>query len=380
MITINKDRKAYIPESDRFIGYENDNLVETRLFEICDDELSDFHFKLDIAETLDIIDLEKTMLNNKKTVLLWKISSAAIGKGGVIRAQLRAFDNDGNKVWHSQIMDFIARESVNAKNELDEEHILSEFEQVELRATKAASEAQQYASVAEASVSLAQEFSTQAQTAANSAGEHCENAGTHAQQTKAFAEKAEADKNEAASAKNDAVSSKEAAEYFSILANNSATEAVAAQESAKNYNVNTELNASAAQAAKTEAVNAKNAILDMGVSTETLSADRNAYVTKIENDGILTLHFGIPKGPAGDKGDSGYTPQKGTDYFTQEELESIKSEVIQAANNHTDIVYGDIDAALDRIIEIQDSLLPKGELMPDGEPEEVPLTEQGGEN
>ena len=375
MITINKDRKAYIPESDRFIGYENDNLVETRLFEICDDELSNFHFKLDIAETLDIIDLEKTMLNDEKTVLLWKISSAAIGKGGVIRVQLRAFDNEGNKVWHSQIMDFIARESVNANNELNEEHILSEFEQVELRATNAASKAEQFASDAGACVLLAQGFSAETETAANSAREHCDNAGIYAQQAETFAEKTQADKIEAMNAKNDAVSFKEAAEHFSILANNSATEAVEAQESAKNYSANAELNANVAQAAKIEAVNARNTILDMGVSIETLSADRTAYVTKIENDGVLTLYFGIPKGQTGDKGESGYTPQKGTDYYTEAEIEQIKNEVVETANSHTDTIYRDIDAALDRILAIQDEHIGVAILL--GEEEVVPLGGDG---
>ncbi len=209
MITINKDRTAYIPESDRFIGYENDNLVETRLFEITDEELSNFNFKLDFAETLDVVDLEKTTLNDGKSVLLWRISAAAIGKGGIIKAQIRAFDEDGNKVWHSQIMEFIARESVNAEKELDEEHILSEFEQVELRATNAAAEAQRYAEEAAASISQVQDFSEQAKNAAISAKEHSENAGTYSALAKAFAENAEADKIEVISAKNEAVSAKE---------------------------------------------------------------------------------------------------------------------------------------------------------------------------
>lgn len=50
---------------------------------------------------------------------------------------------------------------------------------------------------------------------------------------------------------------------------------------------------------------------------------------------------------------NGYTPVKGTDYFTQQEIEDIKTSVTQNLSQE----YGNIEEALDIIIEIQNTLI-----------------------
>ena len=191
MITINKDRTAYIPENDRHIGFENDNLVETRYFDIADDDVSDFHFKLDIADTLDIIDLEKETLEDGRCVLVWKITSTVIGEGGIIRAQLRAFDENGERVWHSHIMDFLADSSVNGEKLIDDERTLSEFEQLEARVTSAVGAAESfsntaysYAVIAENHKDNAMFSGKQAEASAESAKEFCNTAEEYASDVK----------------------------------------------------------------------------------------------------------------------------------------------------------------------------------------------------
>ncbi len=51
----------------------------------------------------------------------------------------------------------------------------------------------------------------------------------------------------------------------------------------------------------------------------------------------------------GEKGDSGYTPQRGTDYWTEADKAEIK--------NYIDEQFGDVGAALDEIIETQQNLI-----------------------
>jgi hypothetical protein len=132
MIIINRSRSAVIPEKDRHIGFVNDNLVETRLFEIKDANLFGFSFKLDIENTSDVVDLTTYSQSETSLVLEWNITSEMIGEGGILKTQLRAFDS-GEKVWHSDIMEFIAEKSVDAVNVLSNEHTVSEFEQIEAR-------------------------------------------------------------------------------------------------------------------------------------------------------------------------------------------------------------------------------------------------------
>lgn len=54
-----------------------------------------------------------------------------------------------------------------------------------------------------------------------------------------------------------------------------------------------------------DAVEAKEAIQNMGVSYEELPTGDGAYVEKSVKDGVVNLHFGLPRGEKGDKGSSG---------------------------------------------------------------------------
>ena len=47
------------------------------------------------------------------------------------------------------------------------------------------------------------------------------------------------------------------------------------------------------------------AILNMGVTSEGLSTDESPFVEKSVKDGVVNLHFGLPRGEKGDKGSSG---------------------------------------------------------------------------
>lgn len=183
MITINNDRTVYIPEKDRHIGFENDHLVETRYFDITDENILSFSFKLDLESTKNIVDLEKVTLDNGKCVLVWKITSSAIGEGGIITAQLRAFDETGEKVWHSHMMEFVSDKSVNGEKQIDDEKILSEFEQLESRVTNAVRTAEEmsasaasHAGNAEIASRNADEYSVQASESALTAQTACDNA------------------------------------------------------------------------------------------------------------------------------------------------------------------------------------------------------------
>ena len=53
------------------------------------------------------------------------------------------------------------------------------------------------------------------------------------------------------------------------------------------------------------AIEAKEDIQNMSVSADTLESDASATVTKTEQDGVVNLHFGIPRGKQGVRGLSG---------------------------------------------------------------------------
>ncbi len=162
MIIIRKDRSVYIPESDRHIGFENDHLVESRLFQINDKSLFGFSFKLDIKNTLDIVDLVPYKLTDDTIILRWDISAPVIGGGGIITAQLRAFDTEGERVWHSAVFELVSEPSVNAEKAANEERIITEFEQLETRVQSAVEDI-------EDSVLQAQNFAKEASDKCNEA-------------------------------------------------------------------------------------------------------------------------------------------------------------------------------------------------------------------
>ena len=139
MIRIKKDRSAVIPDTERHIGFENDHLIETRLFCIEDTALADFTFKLDIENT-DVVSLTPVAASEAAVsgmLLEWPVTRDALGSGGLICAQLRAFDADGNRVWHSEKMEFTAGESVHTAANASNPATITEFEQIEKKVTQA---------------------------------------------------------------------------------------------------------------------------------------------------------------------------------------------------------------------------------------------------
>ena len=290
MITINKDRTAYIPESDRHIGFENDNLVETRYFDISDDDVSDFHFKLDIADTLDIIDLEKEILEDGRCVLVWKITSAVIGEGGIIRTQLRAFDENGERVWHSHIMEFVADASVNGEKQIDDERILSEFEQLETRVTSA--------------VGMAEGYSNAAYTYSVVAGTHKENSLLYSKKSESSADVAK--------------------EYAESAKESENTVISKVSEFEKNY----------------------------GNASEQANKANNHYTDKSNPHAVTASQIGV------------YTKEE-TDQKIEDIIAGIDLSDYAKTDDVSDIEakMGDIDEALDRIIDIAEKLAPTASLM-----------------
>lgn len=175
MIVIRKDRSVYIPESDRHIGFENDHLVESRLFQINDASLFGFSFKLDIKNTLDIVDLVPFELTEDTMILRWDISAPVIGDGGIITAQLRAFDANGDRVWHSAAFELVSEPSVNAEKAANEERIITEFEQLEARVQSA--------------VEGIEDSALQAQNFAKEASDRCDEAKQAKESVEATAER-----------------------------------------------------------------------------------------------------------------------------------------------------------------------------------------------
>ncbi len=160
-------RELQIPQSERKLGFESDNLVETRKFYITDKELFDLSFKLDVAEYGCTVDLDKsTMPDGSGIILMWTVTSGIMQNSGRINVQLRAFDSATSLVWHSEMQTFFVGESVNALKEI-ENVPLGEFEQVEKKATAAKDEAV-------ISAQLAKEYAQQSMNASNDANERLE--------------------------------------------------------------------------------------------------------------------------------------------------------------------------------------------------------------
>lgn len=59
---------------------------------------------------------------------------------------------------------------------------------------------------------------------------------------------------------------------------------------------------------------------DVSVSAKTIEGTE-AYVTETVKDGVTHIEFGIPKG------EDGYTPQKGVDYWTEADISAIASTI-----------------------------------------------------
>jgi hypothetical protein len=77
---------------------------------------------------------------------------------------------------------------------------------------------------------------------------------------------------------------------------------------------------------------------------------------QIDPDGEVLTHEDLKgdKGDPGPQGKPGYTPKRGVDYWTDEDVANI---VIDAADKAVEIAIGDIDTVLDSILAIQNSYI-----------------------
>lgn len=155
------NRSMDIPIPERTIGYIGDNRVETRAFELArmygDVDLSTFDFKLDteINGTKNIIDLDKSVTEDKIT-LTWTIAESHILHAGRMSIQLRAF-SEGEEKWHS-VQDYVlVQPSINA-TEVQPDPLPSEFEQMEQRVTVAKNAAEEAAQMATEQAGIVQQI------------------------------------------------------------------------------------------------------------------------------------------------------------------------------------------------------------------------------
>lgn len=158
MITVT-NRKLSIPIPDRTVGYSGDNLVEVRTFELSrtygDTDLADFDFKLDtqVGEVKNIIDLEKSVAEDKIT-LTWTIAESHVLYSGRMAIQVRAFHGEVEK-WHSSQEYVLVQPSINA-TEVQPDPLPSEFIQMEQRVTAMKNQAQEAAQTATEQANRAQ--------------------------------------------------------------------------------------------------------------------------------------------------------------------------------------------------------------------------------
>lgn len=160
MITIS-GRKLIIPKIDSIIGWQGDNLVETRLFELTrlynNIDLSLLDFKIDIqsGETTNIIDLDKDTSIPDKVILTWTIQEAHLVNDGLAKIQVRGFNGTLVK-WHSDVEYILIKKSINA-SEAYEDPLPSAFTEMEVHVTAAKNTAIESAAAAEASKLVALE-------------------------------------------------------------------------------------------------------------------------------------------------------------------------------------------------------------------------------
>ena len=246
MIRINKDRSVYVPESDRHIGFENDNLVETRFFEILDSDLFGFSFKLDIKNNMNICDLVPYAETEESRIYSWEIKSADIGGGGTIQTQIRAFDASGERVWHSEWIEFASDSSINASKEADDESIITEFEQLEVRV----------------------------QTAINTIEASAENARNDANSALLSAQNSAVSEENAFDSANVSESNAKQAENFAKAAQESAMQAKNIADNIQYPDIDTMLDASSQNAISNSAVSAEFAKVEQNIGMVDQALDR----------------------------------------------------------------------------------------------------------
>lgn len=137
MITID-NRKLIIPTEEKRLGYEGDNSVATRTFKVTDATLFSFTFVLDLQKcdgSTGIVSLTKTMAADH-ALLTWQLSATELNAPGEMTAQLRAFNEAGHEVWHSAPGMFVVGASIRAESAFPSP-LPTEFQQFEARVSAA---------------------------------------------------------------------------------------------------------------------------------------------------------------------------------------------------------------------------------------------------
>ena len=78
---------------------------------------------------------------------------------------------------------------------------------------------------------------------------------------------------------------------------------------------------------------------EQSLTVKELSPIQNISCELSSSNNMLNKELNIGKGDKGEKGDDGYTPQKGVDYFTREDIDSLKDIFSQVEHTH----YNKID-------------------------------------
>lgn len=137
MITL-KGKDLKIPASDKYIGIVGENKVTIRQFEITNESIFDYYFKLDLQNGTykDIMALEKNV-NDDKIILNWEVLKRNLQNAGILKVQLIAFENveDDTPIWKSTINNFIVENAINSEEEYPDP-LPSEFTQMEQRVTE----------------------------------------------------------------------------------------------------------------------------------------------------------------------------------------------------------------------------------------------------
>lgn len=68
----------------------------------------------------------------------------------------------------------------------------------------------------------------------------------------------------------------------------------------------------------------------------------NASINNVGTKNNMKLNIVIPRGDKGEKGEDGYTPVKGTDYFTEAEIQQIKSEILVDVSSFNTVIVEEL--------------------------------------
>lgn len=176
-------RRLLIPSGEKHIGFTGDNLVEKRIFAINNKSIFDFEFRVDLKNTGETIIPQKKLSDDGEFLFLkWDITAAVLKNTPMVEFQLRGFEADGERVWHSEKSSFYTSDSVDAQKEITQEE-LDEFHVLEKQAAVYRNEVQAFASQAEGFCNEAQSFSNEAESFKNAAEAFSNQAGAFAQQS-----------------------------------------------------------------------------------------------------------------------------------------------------------------------------------------------------